>query len=141
MESWKRKLRMGMVGGGQGAFIGGVHRIAATLDQQVELVAGCFSQSYENTKVTGAQLYLDPARCYRTYEAMAAVSASVLNLLDLDGIVLGGGLGTRFGEDAAQRLRAEMQQHLFHTGRDPQVLTAVLGDDGGAIGASLLVRE
>ena len=61
MESWKRKLRMGMVGGGQGAFIGGVHRIAATLDQQVELVAGCFSQSYENTKVTGAQLYLDPA--------------------------------------------------------------------------------
>ena len=47
MESWKRKLRMGMVGGGQGAFIGGVHRIAATLDQQVEVVAGCFSQSYE----------------------------------------------------------------------------------------------
>ena len=64
MESWKRKLRMGMVGGGQGAFIGGVHRIAATLDQQVEVVAGCFSQSYDNTKLTGAQLYLDPARCY-----------------------------------------------------------------------------
>jgi hypothetical protein len=62
MESWKRKLRMGMVGGGQGAFIGGVHRIAATLDQQVEVVAGCFSQSYDNTKLTGAQLYLDPAK-------------------------------------------------------------------------------
>ncbi|MBV9532000.1 MAG: Gfo/Idh/MocA family oxidoreductase [Bradyrhizobium sp.] len=77
MESWKRKLRMGMVGGGQGAFIGGVHRMAATLDQQVELVAGCFSQSYENTKVTGAQLYLDPARCYRTYEAMAAAEAKL----------------------------------------------------------------
>ena len=40
MESWNRKLRMGMVGGGQGAFIGGVHRIAATLDQQIEVVAG-----------------------------------------------------------------------------------------------------
>jgi len=66
MESWKRKLRMGMVGGGQGAFIGGVHRIAATLDQQTELVAGCFSQSYENTKLTGAQLYLDPARGTRS---------------------------------------------------------------------------
>ena len=77
MESWKRKLRMGMVGGGQGAFIGGVHRIAATLDQQVELVAGCFSQSYENTKVTGAQLYLDPPRCYPTYEAMAAAEAKL----------------------------------------------------------------
>ena len=77
MESWKRKLRMGMVGGGQGAFIGGVHRMAATLDQQVELVAGCFSQSYENTKVTGTQLYLDPARCYRGYEVMAAEEAKL----------------------------------------------------------------
>ena len=77
MESWKRKLRMGMVGGGQGAFIGGVHRIAATLDQQVELVAGCFSQSYENTKATGTQLYLDPARCYRTYEEMAVEEAKL----------------------------------------------------------------
>ena len=44
MESWKRKLRLGMVGGGQGAFIGGVHRIAAPLDHQLELVAGSFSQ-------------------------------------------------------------------------------------------------
>ena len=77
MESWKRKLRMGMVGGGLGAFIGGVHRIAATLDQQTELVAGCFSQSYENTKLTGAQLYLDPARCYPTYEAMTAAEAKL----------------------------------------------------------------
>lgn len=75
MESWKRKLRMGMVGGGQGAFIGGVHRIAATLDQQVELVAGCFSQTYENTKLTGEQLYLDPSRCYPRFEAMAEAEA------------------------------------------------------------------
>ena len=44
MESWKRKLKMGMVGGGQGAFIGAVHRIAATMDQHVELVAGAFSR-------------------------------------------------------------------------------------------------
>src|SRR5215831_1701843 len=75
MESWKRRLRMGMVGGGPGAFIGSVHRIAATLDQQVELVAGCFSQSYENTKISGVQFYLDLARCYPTYEAMAATEA------------------------------------------------------------------
>jgi predicted dehydrogenase len=77
MQSWKRKLRMGMVGGGQGAFIGGVHRIAATLDQQVKLVAGCFSQNPENTRLTGAQLYLDPARCYETYGAMAAAEAAL----------------------------------------------------------------
>ncbi len=72
MESWRRKLRMGMVGGGEGAFIGGVHRIVAALDQQVELVAGCFSRDPENTKRTGRQLYLDPARCYPSYEVMAA---------------------------------------------------------------------
>ena len=71
MESWKRKLRMGMVGGGQGAFIGWVHRMAAALDQQVEFVAGCFSRDFENTKTTGEQLYLDPARCYQTYQEMA----------------------------------------------------------------------
>ncbi len=71
MEPWKRKLRMGMVGGGQGAFIGGVHRMAAAMDGQIELTAGCFSRDYENTKATGKQLYLDQDRCYRTYEEMA----------------------------------------------------------------------
>jgi predicted dehydrogenase len=77
MDSWKRKLRMGMVGGGQGAFIGGVHRMVAALDGQVELVAGSFSQDPENTKLTGRQLYLDPARCYDTYEQMAAAEAQL----------------------------------------------------------------
>src|SRR5215510_8244179 len=77
MESWKRKLRMGMVGGGEGAFIGAVHRIAATLDQQVELVAGCFSRDAENTQRTGRSLYLDPARCYASYEVMAKAEAAL----------------------------------------------------------------
>jgi predicted dehydrogenase len=71
MESWKRKLRLGMVGGGEGAFIGAVHRIVATLDQQVELVAGCFSRDPANTARTGRALYLDRARCYATPEIMA----------------------------------------------------------------------
>ena len=75
MTSWKRKLRMGMVGGGQGAFIGAVHRIAAALDGQVELVAGVFSRDWNNTRLTGEQLYLDPARLYRNYQEMAAVEA------------------------------------------------------------------
>lgn len=77
MESWKRKLRMGMVGGGQGAFIGAVHRMAAALDQQIELVAGCFSQDPKNTEQTGKDLYLDPARCYGTYKDMAAAEAKL----------------------------------------------------------------
>jgi len=77
MESWKRKLRMAMVGGGQGAFIGAVHRMAAALDQQVELAAGCFSRDPENTQTTGRQLYLDPARCYDTYQQMAESEAKL----------------------------------------------------------------
>lgn len=76
MESWKRKLRMGLVGGGQGAFIGGVHRMAAALDQQIELVAGCFSRDPANTAETGRQLYLDPARCYATFDEMAEREAA-----------------------------------------------------------------
>lgn len=66
-----RKLRLGMVGGGQGAFIGHVHRMVASLDLQWELVAGCFSRDHENTLKTGKQFYLDPARCYRSFEEMA----------------------------------------------------------------------
>ena len=77
MESWHRKLRMGMVGGGEGAFIGGVHRIAATLDQQVELVAGCFSRDAENTQRTGRALYLDSARCYADHQTMIAREKSL----------------------------------------------------------------
>lgn len=77
MGPWKRKLRFGMVGGGQGAFIGGVHRIVAVMDGQAELVAGCFSRDPQNTKITGQQLYLDPARCYDTYEQMAKAEAKL----------------------------------------------------------------
>ncbi len=77
MESWKRKLRMGMVGGGQGAFIGAVHRAVAAMDQQIELVAGCFSRDPENTRLTGSNLYLDPARCYDTYQEMATSEAAL----------------------------------------------------------------
>lgn len=61
---------MGMVGGGRGAFIGGVHRIAAALDGQIELVCGAFSSDPERSKASGADLYLPPDRCYGNYEEM-----------------------------------------------------------------------
>ena len=67
-----RKLRMGMVGGGADAFIGDVHRKAACLDGGVELVAGCFSRSAEKSRQMAAQLYLDPQRCYPSYQDMIA---------------------------------------------------------------------
>ena len=68
---------MGMVGGGQGAFIGGVHRIAAGMDGQTELVAGVFSRDFNNSRATGEQLYIDPSRVYRTYEEMAEREAKL----------------------------------------------------------------
>ena len=87
-KSWKRKLRMGLIGGGQGAFIGGVHRVAATLDQQVELVAGCFSRDPDNTRITGQQFYLDPARCYASYEQMAVAEARLLQDKRIDFVTI-----------------------------------------------------
>ena len=67
-----RKLRLGMVGGGRGAFIGAVHRMAARLDGEIDLVAGCFSSDPAKSRASGADLHLDPARVYGTYEEMIA---------------------------------------------------------------------
>ncbi|MDE0958542.1 MAG: Gfo/Idh/MocA family oxidoreductase [Planctomycetota bacterium] len=65
-----QRVRIGMIGGGQGAFIGGVHRIALRMDDAFELVAGCFGRDPKNTIATGEELGLDPARCYPTWEAL-----------------------------------------------------------------------
>ncbi|MGP8253632.1 MAG: Gfo/Idh/MocA family oxidoreductase [Terracidiphilus sp.] len=65
-----RKLRMGLVGGGKGAFIGPVHRIAAELDGKIELAAGAFSQSPERSREAGVAFHIDPARAYSSYQAM-----------------------------------------------------------------------
>ncbi|MDR0685924.1 MAG: Gfo/Idh/MocA family oxidoreductase [Dysgonamonadaceae bacterium] len=66
----RRKIRMGMVGGGPGSFIGAVHRIAANLDGQIELVCGCFSSSAGKSLETGRELYLPENRIYPTYQEM-----------------------------------------------------------------------
>ena len=73
----KRKLRYGMVGGGQSAFIGAVHRMAANLDGQIELVAGAFSADAKNSRTTGEQLFLNPRRVYGSYEEMAKAEAAL----------------------------------------------------------------
>jgi predicted dehydrogenase len=64
------KLRYGMVGGGQGAFIGDVHRKAIAMDGKADIACGCFSQAYENTLATGELLGLPKGRLYRTFEDM-----------------------------------------------------------------------
>lgn len=64
------KIRMGMVGGGIDAFIGAVHRIAANIDGQIELVCGAFSSNPEKTKATADALFLNPNRAYPTFQDM-----------------------------------------------------------------------
>jgi predicted dehydrogenase len=66
-----------MVGGGQNAFIGAVHRLAANLDGQIELVAGAFSSDAANSKTTGEQLFLNPKRVYASYLEMAEREAAL----------------------------------------------------------------
>jgi glucokinase len=71
--------------------------------------------------------------------ALGAGVASVQNVLDVEAIVIGGGLGIRLGEPYAERIREAMLPHLFVDSDPPAVCVAALGDLGGAIGASLLV--
>ncbi|PTX93663.1 oxidoreductase [Spartobacteria bacterium LR76] len=83
-----RKLRYGMIGGGRGAFIGAVHRIAAAMDQQAELVAGAFSSDAARSRESGADLNLDPSRVYGSYEEMAAAEKDKPTSERLDFVVI-----------------------------------------------------
>ena len=70
-QTLERRLRLGMVGGGQGAFIGGVHRMAARLDDRYELVAGALSTDPERNRMSASELLIAPERCYDSYQVMA----------------------------------------------------------------------
>jgi glucokinase len=77
----------------------------------------------------------------RAIEALGTGIASAVNLLDPEAVIIGGGLGVRFGERYMNPLTAEMDKHLFVNERPPAIRVASLGDLGGAIGASLLVSH
>jgi glucokinase len=77
---------------------------------------------------------------HRAIAALGAGIASAVNLLDVEAVVIGGGLGTRLGAPCVARIEQQMGPHLFVDTRPPAVHVAELGDLGGAIGASLLVR-
>jgi predicted dehydrogenase len=72
-----RKIRYGMVGGGRGAFIGAVHRIAANIDGQIELVAGAFSSDAEKSKASGADFFLNPSRVYASFDELVQKEAAL----------------------------------------------------------------
>ncbi len=82
-----RRLRLGMVGGGEGAFIGAVHRIAARLDDEWELVAGALSSDPDRARRSGTTLRLDPARTYASFAEMAQAEAARPDPIDAVAIV------------------------------------------------------
>lgn len=75
---------MGMVGGGRGAFIGSVHRMAAALDGQIELVCGAFSSDPLRSRQSGEDLYLDPKRCYESFDEMFRTEATLEDDVRMD---------------------------------------------------------
>jgi predicted dehydrogenase len=83
----KRRWRLGMIGGGRGAFIGAVHRMAARLDDRYELVAGVLSSDPQRARDSGADLLLDPSRCYASVEEMIRAESSRADRIDVVAIV------------------------------------------------------
>jgi predicted dehydrogenase len=83
----KRRLRLGMVGGGPGGFIGAVHRIAARLDDRFELVAAALSSDPERARSAALDLHIAPDRAYRSFTEMAAAEAGRKDRIDAVAIV------------------------------------------------------
>lgn len=99
------------------------------------LTSGVWERALDHGDKLAAQL-ID-----RAVGALGTGIASAVNLLDVEAVILGGGLGTRFGERLMEPLSKEMHKHLFVDERPPALRVASLGDLGGAIGASLLVKD
>ena len=72
----KKRLRLGMIGGGQGAFIGAVHRIASRIDDRYELVAGCLSSSADKALLSAKEIGIDSSRSYPDFKTMAESESS-----------------------------------------------------------------
>ncbi len=86
-DSTKRRLRLGMVGGGPGAFIGAVHRLAARMDDRFELVAGALSSDPAKSRAAALELHIAPERAYGSYAEMAAAEAKRPDRIDAVSIV------------------------------------------------------
>ena len=103
--------------------------------ERTRLTSGIWARALEHEDKLAIQI-LD-----RAVSALGAGVASAVNLLDVESVIIGGGLGIRLGHPFAQRIVAEMHPHLFADTRPPDVHVAALGDLGGAIGATLLFTD
>jgi glucokinase len=102
---------------------------------RVRLTSGIWERALEHDDKLAREL-IDEA-----VAALATAIGSAQNLLDVEAVVIGGGMGVRFGQPMADRIAEAMMPHLFNDAHPPAVHVAALGDLGGAIGASLLVRD
>ncbi len=101
---------------------------------RTRLTSGIWQRALDHGDAMATELVED------ALAALGAGVASVVNVLDVEAVVLGGGMGVRFGEPFAQRLRDAMLPHLFMDDRPPVLEVAALGDLGGAAGAAMLIR-
>ncbi len=99
------------------------------------LTSGIWARALESGDELATEL-IDEA-----VDAIAAGAASAVNLLDVEAVIIGGGIGVRLGDEYAKRIEKKMHKHLFNESRPPAVEVASLGDLGGAIGAALLSAE
>jgi glucokinase len=100
---------------------------------RTQLTSGVWARALEHGDDMAKELI------HRAIEALGAGVASAVNLLDVEAVIIGGGLGTRLGDDYTRRIEKAMGPHLFVDDNPPAVHVAALGDLGGAIGAALLV--
>jgi glucokinase len=101
---------------------------------RTRLTSGIWAQALERHDEVATEI-IDKA-----VAALGAGIASAVNLLDVEAVIIGGGIGVRFGAPYAQRISEAMKPHLFHDENPPDVRVAALGDLGGAIGAALLAH-
>jgi predicted dehydrogenase len=114
-EMSNRKLRAGMIGGGIGAFIGPVHRMALEMDDGAELVGGAFSRDPEKSRASAARLFLDPQRVYHDYRVMAEREAKLPEDRRLDFVVIVTPNSTHF------EIARTFLEHGFHVVCDKPV--------------------
>src|SRR5260370_9597886 len=86
-DAINRRVRLGMVGGGPGAFIGAVHRIAARLDDRFELVAAALASNPERSRAGALELHIAPERAYESFAEMAGMEAKRPDRIDAVSIV------------------------------------------------------
>jgi predicted dehydrogenase len=130
-EKASAKIRLGMVGGGQGAFIGAVHRTAARIDDMYEFVAGALSSDPERAKASGRELGLREDRCYGSYEEMAKREARLKDGIEAVAIVTPNHVHYPAAKAFLQRgIHVICDKPLTTTLRDAQKLAALVEKSG-----------